>query len=226
MLRKNKLNEKTKYKSIKTFLKKTPLYSVIQTYYLGKEIFLWLIKGKPVPPPQIVKMWTIKKYAKRFGISTLVETGTYLGDLLWYTRHFFKQAYSIELDSKLAKQCRVRLAQYPNIHIFKGDSSKILKKILPLIKKPAVFWLDAHYSGGITAKGKTETPILDELKYISSRSTLLHIILIDDARCFNGTRDYPTIKVLKATVIRLFPNYSFNIKNDIIRIVPKFISKS
>ncbi|MDD3159854.1 MAG: hypothetical protein PHQ98_02720, partial [Candidatus ainarchaeum sp.] len=85
------------------------------------------------------------------------------------------------------------------------------------IKHPAIFWLDAHYSGGNTAKGKQNSPILQELNLIF-KSKLNHIILIDDANYF-GTKGYPTIEV----VTKLTNNKKYNIKieENIIQIIPK-----
>ena len=37
------------------------------------------------------------------------------------------------------------------ISIIQGDSGKILNSITNKLKKPAIFWLDGHYSSGITA---------------------------------------------------------------------------
>ena len=55
----------------------------------------------------------------------------------------------------------------PHVTIFQGDSATVLPKLLATIQEPCLFWLDGHYSGGITALGKSITPILDELQTIS-----------------------------------------------------------
>lgn len=44
-------------------------------------------------------------------------------------------------------------------------------------------WLDAHYSGGTTAKGKKSSPLKDELEIIKKHPIKNHIILIDDVNC-------------------------------------------
>jgi len=41
-----------------------------------------------------------------------------------------------------------------------------LLKRLKDIHEPAVIFLDAHYSGGSTARGDTNTPLLDELEIV------------------------------------------------------------
>lgn len=71
--------------------------------------------------------------------------------------------------------------------------------------------------------GVLDTPILLELKAILEHSIKNHVILIDDARCFIGSnpilRNYPTIDQLKEFVARRWNNFSFEVKDDIIRII-------
>ena len=111
-------------------------------------------------------------------------------------RNHFEKIYSIELSEKLFNRAKKRFKDYSHITILHGDSGIVLNKLIPEIDKPALFWLDGHYSGGITAKGEKECPVPEELKTIL-KSSLPHIILIDDARLFNGTHDYPTIEQIK-----------------------------
>jgi hypothetical protein len=47
-----------------------------------------------------------------------------------------------------------------------------------------------------------------------------HVILIDDARCFDGTHDYPTLNELQKLVALKRPDYMFSVLNDVIRIHP------
>ena len=90
------------------------------------------------------------------------------------------------------------------------------------IKKPCLFWLDAHYSGKGTAKEDVITPIIYELQCILNSSNLNHVILIDDARFFIGKNGYPTIKELKEIIFSKSSDWTFVVKNDIIRIHKKF----
>ena len=71
----------------------------------------------------------------------------------------------------------------------------------------------------ITAQTDKQTPIENELKAILS-SNLNHIVLIDDARLFNGTNDYPSLRHIKRTCRSFKPNYRVEIKEDIIRLFP------
>ena len=106
-----------------------------------------------------------------------------------------------------------------NVDIIQGDSGKVFPAILPQIEEPCLFWLDGHYSAGITAKGQLETPIIEELQAIFNHPEKTnHVILIDDARCFTGENDYPELSELKELVAKNLPNHIWEVKDDIIRI--------
>jgi len=203
---------------LKNIVKKTPIYPLLYRLRKKRVINNWHKAGKPIPPPHIIKQEIVKQYARKFSIDILVETGTYLGGMINAMKDSFDEIYSIELDPSLYIKAKKMFVNIKNIHIIQGDSSKVLSKLLALIDQPCLFWLDAHYSGGITAKADLNTPIMIELKFIFSHKIKGHVILIDDARCFTGQEDYPTIRALKEFVMKNRPDYLFEVKNDIIRI--------
>ncbi|OIP76252.1 MAG: hypothetical protein AUK06_00290 [Parcubacteria group bacterium CG2_30_36_18] len=203
---------------IKNFIKHTPIYSILVLIKQKKYMRDWERRGRTGSPPPSIKQKIVKEYTRRFVIDTLIETGTYKGEMVSAIKNTFKEIFSIELDNKLFEAAKKKFSKYPHIHIIHGDSGKILPEILSSLKKPCLFWLDAHYSGGSTIKGDVETPIAEELKAILHHSVQNHVILIDDARRFIGKNDYPTIKWLKDYVLKYRPDWSFEIENDIIRI--------
>lgn len=92
----------------------------------------------------------------------------------------FKTLHSIELSKKYYSEAKERLKHADNIHFHFGDSAKVMEYLLPAINEPAVFFLDAHFSGGDTAFGDEETALLRELTLIGKRN-YEDIIIIDDA---------------------------------------------
>lgn len=149
-------------------------------------------------PQHSTKQCLLLHYAEKYHLTTLVETGTYMGDMIYAMKNHFTALYSIELDHDLAVNAKKRFANHPHITILEGDSAKLLPKVLQNIKGNTLFWLDGHYSGGVTAKGDSETPIMQELKAILTSDISNCVIAIDDANLFNGgTQDYPTIDDLK-----------------------------
>ena len=184
----------------------------------------WKKNGRPIPPPHIVKAEILKQYAYKFSTEIFIETGTYRGDMILEMKTFFNQIYSIELDKNLYLRAKKKFDNTTNIYILQGDSCMVLPDLLNKIEKKCLFWLDAHYSGGITTRGNLDTPIMLELKSVFSHKIKDHIILIDDARCFNGSHNYPTIQDLRDFVKKERPdNWVFEIRDDIIRI-HKYIS--
>ena len=135
----------------------------------------------------------IRRLAIKHGITVFVETGTFIGNTLLGLKDSFEQLFSIELDRGIYELAKARLCNLEHIKIFHGDSSKVLPEILNDLKTPALFWLDAHYSSGVTAKGDLQTPIMRELKAIFAHSSKQHCILIDDVKDFNGLNDYPDV---------------------------------
>ena len=179
----------------------------------------WLMRGRTVPTPQIVKQLMIRGIVQKSHNHIFVETGTYLGDTVYFLRNLFKKIISIELDHKLYEKALKRFGSYDHIKILQGDSGELIQKILNYINEPCIFWLDGHYSGDITAKGALSTPIFNELTAIFNHKRKDHIILVDDARCFDGTNDYPRIEYLIKFINEHNPLLKITIMNDVIVII-------
>lgn len=206
-------------KKILKALRFDKLYYYFTTLYSNRIAYIkWLKNAKEGNPPQLYKQIFIKKIAKKYGIKTLIETGTFLGDTVNASKKYFNHIYTIELDNKLHQQAVHRFKRYSHISCLLGDSSKVLPEILNNINEPCLFWLDGHFSGGITAKGELNTPVNKELETIFSHQVKEHVILIDDARLFTGENDYPQIHELKSIVVEKW-NCNFQVENDIILII-------
>jgi hypothetical protein len=53
--------------------------------------------------------------------------------------------------------------------------------------------LDGHYSGGFTFRGPSDCPLVSELEQIQHhvKAQDIHVVLIDDARLFEGPERLP-----------------------------------
>lgn len=147
---------------------------------------------------------------------TFVETGTFHGDMSLYASSLFPRVHTIELSPELARRAKERFASIPNITVHQGDSGAILQDLLPAISTPCMFWLDGHYSGGITAKGHTDTPIIAELQAISKHGVRPHAVLIDDARVFGTDDAYPCLAEVMECLWDIDPNFRVGVSSDII----------
>lgn len=182
------------------------------------QFLYWHLQGRPIPASGEIKRTILHSYIKKYNLKNFVETDTFHGDTVEAMRKLLSTIHSIELSKELYIKAKSRFATYSNITIWNGDSGKVLKKILPTLKKPTLFWLDAHGSGGITAEGEEWSPIIKELMLITKLSNKKHVILIDDARGFTGHLS-PTISQIEAVITNSGRKYSFSVQDDIIRII-------
>jgi hypothetical protein len=162
----------------------------------------------------------IREYAERYGLGTLLETGTYLGSTVKAVRGNFRRIYSIELDDTLHARARARFAAFPHITLLHGGSGEVLPGLLSRIGEPRLFWLDGHFSGGQTAKGRLATPIVAEMHAVLAHPINGHVILVDDARAFGTLPDYPSLDELRTLAATHKPQLTFEVRDDIIRIHP------
>ncbi len=182
----------------------------------------WLLRSRPSPPPHLLKERTIKSYARRFGLPSLVETGTYLGDTVHAMRGVFRRIYSIEIDEALAKAAAERFVHDAHVTIIRGDSGTELPALLPRLSGPCLFWLDGHYSGGITSGAEGGSPIIKELTAILDHATRASdVILVDDARLFVGAGGYPQLSEVEELVRSQKRQLDYMVEDDIIRITPR-----
>lgn len=208
------------------FLKFTFLYDLIFPIFQIIKTFIWYLNKKNTSTPHLIKQKVIKDYGKKYNCQIFIETGTYLGTMVNAVKNTFLKIYTIELDEKLYLKALRKFEKNTHIKVLFGDSSKILPVLLEKISKPCLFWLDAHYSKGITAKGAKNTPVKEELTIILNHKIKNHVILIDDAESFSGENDdYPSVILLKKHIEKYFPNFFFEVKDNIIRITPKYLSQ-
>lgn len=209
---------------IKQLIKRTPLYPLLLKWRgrrRRKQLIIdWRKKGCPFPPPPIVKHSILKQYARRYRLRTMVETGTCMGDTVEAMRQVMDRIYSIELGRELHDLATNRFRQYPEIELILGDSGREIGRLLKELDRPALFWLDGHYSGNGTAQGDKDTPIREELSSILDASDMGHVILIDDARLFGADPAYPALEDLRSAVLARRPEARFLVQDDIIRITP------
>jgi hypothetical protein len=196
----------------------TPIWGAIEAARHREELQQWLRRQNGGSCPHLIKQATVRSYAAAHKTRCFVETGTYLGEMTYAMRNDFDRLVSIELDDRLYRGALRRFARFPHVTVEHGDSASVLPRILPGIDRPTLFWLDGHYSGGFTARGQNDTPIVDELRSILVHQVDGHVILVDDAREFTGKNGYPTVEELGTIVKQSRPTWKVEVACDIIRI--------
>lgn len=173
--------------------------------------------GSPCYMPHRAKCNILRKMQKEASLSTFVETGTYFGDMVWCLRNDFPQIFSIEINDRLCHWAINRFSQNRNVQIIHGDSSMVLPQLLPGIAGDILFWLDGHYSCGVTSRGLKDTPILEELGSILDRGKKNNdIIVIDDAHSFGRDPGYPSLKKIEKYIRDFDMGHQFAIQDDLI----------
>lgn len=162
--------------------------------------------------------------SRLFHADVFIESGTSYGGTANVAKDIFKEVHTIELDQIFFTKACARFAQDFNVNVYQGDSAALLPGILKRVQgRKILCWLDGHYSGGTTAKGESNTPILKELKALEDARCTDAIILIDDICCFRPSMHeitdvavgYPSVAQLKEAVMRINPAYRFIIYGDI-----------
>lgn len=198
-------------------LRGTPLYPLLVGWIDRIAIRDWARTRRP-PAPRLVKQQLVSSLGRRNAYATLVETGTFYGDMIEAVRESFATVVSIELSPRLHARALRRFAGVHGIELILGDSSTQLPSVLARLDAPALFWLDGHFSGAGTARGPDETPIRDEIAAIVRHPVEHHLVLVDDARLFGADPAYPSVADVERVVKESKPGWTIVLLDDVLRI--------
>ena len=85
---------------------------------------------------------------------------------------------------------------FKNIYFHKGTSEERLDDVLKILSGDICFWLDGHFSDGITFCGDNQCPLIYELDIIAKNIPRFEniVIFIDDISAgFTDSENYPDI---------------------------------
>src|SRR3954465_2744206 len=168
-------------KAFRRWLRKTPFYGTYKRAGHYPDYWYWKLRGEPQRSPHLVKQRAVQEYAQKYGLRMLVETGTYYGEMVAAMKNTVDEIHSVEFDHALAVRAQEKFARWPQVHIYEGDSQKVVPEILKSLTQPALFWLDAGYYGWEGLQG-AQSRMTDELEAILQHPVQGHVILMDDAR--------------------------------------------
>jgi hypothetical protein len=197
-------------------LQRTPVYGAYKAIGHYPDYWYWILRGRPERSPHLLKQKVVREYSEKFGLRTLVETGTYYGEMVAAMRRRFDRIYSIESVPALAERAQRKFAREQHIRIFCGDSRAVMPEVLALLNGPALFWLDAGYYGWVGKQGDQQR-LSAELEMILSHP-FAHIILLDDARGLTGRDGIPSVGDVTADIESKFPTRHVEVQHDIMRV--------
>ena len=203
-------------RAFRRLLQRTPLYGAYKALGHYPDYWYWILRGRPQRSPHLLKQKVVREYGEKYGLTTLVETGTYYGEMVAAMKRQFAQIYSIEFVPELAERATRKFAEAKQVRIFCGDSRVVMPEVLALLRGPALFWLDAGYYGWVGIRTNEER-LSGELEMILSHP-YPHVILLDDARGLTGRDGIPSVEDVKNYVETKFPQRSVEVKYDIMRI--------
>ena len=161
----------------------------------------WSKRNFAAPSPTYVKNKVILRNGLRGAI--WVETGTYKGDTSALISVDSKKVYTIEPADQLFKDAKQRFSTTSNVEVIHGTSEEVFPKLLPTLHGDINFWLDGHYSTGVTFQGSKDCPLLEELAEIERNLNNFSqiVILVDDVRyCVNPSvhqfSGYPKLDIM------------------------------
>jgi len=203
---------------LRQLLKRSPFYARWKELGWYPDYLYWRLRGRPPRTPHLQKQRTVTGHAARYGLTTLVETGTYYGEMVSAQRRRFREIHTVEFSPALARRAQQRFARWPHIHVYEGDSKVIVPKILSGLREPALFWLDAGYYGWAGDRSD-DTRLASEFEAIL-RHLPGHVILMDDADGLDGLDGRLSVPALTEYVQRQFPGRHVEVQWNILRVTP------
>ena len=172
------------------------------------------LRGRPLPPPHVVKQLAILRYQRSRRFRTFVETGTFTGEMVEAMRPVLP---ANRLDRDVARN-----PSMPPIRRFAGDPGVELsawrqRRRAAACARAAPRTGACSGSTGISweagpARGEEDSPVRAELAALLSHPVRRHVVLIDDARLFSGADGYPTIAELVAWIERERPGRDVQVR--------------
>jgi hypothetical protein len=138
---------------------------------------------------------------------SFVEAGTYLGDTVDFFRPHASRIVSVEIDEELWRKASERFSDDPQVQIVRGDAELEIPRIVRELGRPALIWLDGHYSGEGTAQGEHYEPAVAILQRLGGAGVAPGTtIVIDDLRLFGRLPEFPTLEALTSTARTAWPD--------------------
>jgi hypothetical protein len=156
----------------------------------------------------------LKKHASAAEYDIAIETGTLFGVSTRRLSRHFPLVYTIEIQRELYEKAAAKFKDNDRIRVLFGDSKLVLRELLKDIRRPCLFYLDAHFSGDHATNWKesrwrgyridtgyagdrpiaeNQVPLFEEIKAIHDCLRSRCLIYIDDVDKFDesgaGLRD-------------------------------------
>jgi hypothetical protein len=162
----------------------------------------------------------------RLGLERAIETGTFEGDGALTLAHVFPEVVSIEVSPSCYARAEERLGNVRNIDLLLGDSRSLMPGLIRP-DTPTLYFLDGHWSDGLTSGGADDQcPLIVEISALAGGHDK-DCIIIDDARYFVAAPpppykagDWPSFVDVIDALRAAHPSHHVTILGDQILSVP------
>ena len=165
-------------------------------------------------------------------LTIFFETRTFEAQTTKLAAANFDRVLTVELAATLYERAVQTLSGYPHVEVINDSSPAALRARCPQFHSASVlYWLDAHWRGGVTAGVETECPVLAELGAIGSLNSQ-SVVLIDDARFFlapppaphNAAR-WPRLDEIDSALRQISGSHALWVINDVLIYAPAAIAE-
>jgi hypothetical protein len=126
--------------------------------------------GEPFADDQLLRQ-EVERLITQYGIQSAVETGTFQGATTKVLTELVSEVHSIEIEPAFFEAASSRLHNIRNVQLHYGSSLNVLPHLLPHVRHPTLYYLDAHWDGNY--------PLLEEIKIIASHDPQPIIVMHD-----------------------------------------------
>lgn len=154
-------------------------------------------RGLLTGPSSFAKRRHLLRIFHARGHDTFVESGTHRGDTVAAFVPHARRIISVELDSALYEFAVRRFAAERHVEIILGDAIEEIPRLMQRLGGGWLLWLDGHFSGGVTARGQRDEPVLEILAALSGlRVEGDATVVVDDLRLFGRHPEFPPLDEL------------------------------
>ncbi len=160
------------------------------------------------------------------GLRRAVETGTFRGGTARSLATVFDDVVTIELSPELHRAAELALRDASRVRALQGHSALRLAELTDPAA-PTLYYLDGHWSGGVTGGVEDECPVLAELAAMGDGCSD-DCIIVDDARLFTSAppaphraEQWPTLMEVIDAIRERHPSHLVTLLNDQVVATPQ-----
>lgn len=165
---------------------------------------------------------------EQMDLKVFVEGGTYQGGTARWASSQFEKVLTIENSREMHCLAKQNLEDIPNVTLLLGDTRTHLPEIVEQ-HDDLLYWLDAHWSGGVTYGEGDECPLLEEFETIFAADRN-QVILVDDARLFLAPPPKPHRRDHWPTLIEIVQSlpqgWDLVCDDDVFYVLPESIAEA